>query len=230
MGVGGALLPAGGGGGGGGEGGVAAAASSGGSSAGGGASEGVSDGSHGSGGLPAGNQPAPPGLEPFFPQGVPAGFPFPFPLPGFPGSPQGTGGAPLFSLPATSASSSAAAAAAGNPEDAQTREALQFVLSPEGSFFREFLLDEAVKVWLYKFKSVETHSLKAPGFSTLAPITRETGFKVYFSQIRLVPLREGHRRAGARQRGEAAHAARAGRRSRAAAPARVGLYSCVEFS
>ena len=30
-------------------------------------------------------------------------------------------------------------------EDAQTREALQFVLSPEGSFFREFLLDEAVK-------------------------------------------------------------------------------------
>ena len=30
-------------------------------------------------------------------------------------------------------------------ENAQAREALQFVLSPEGSFFREFLLDEAVK-------------------------------------------------------------------------------------
>ena len=30
-------------------------------------------------------------------------------------------------------------------EDAQAREALQFVLSPEGGFFREFLLDEAVK-------------------------------------------------------------------------------------
>ena len=39
---------------------------------------------------------------------------------------------------------SRAAGAAGN-EDAQTREALQFVLSPEGAFFREFLLDEAVK-------------------------------------------------------------------------------------
>mmetsp|Transcript_2461 Transcript_2461/g.9605 ORF Transcript_2461/g.9605 Transcript_2461/m.9605 type:complete len:850 (-) Transcript_2461:77-2626(-) len=34
---------------------------------------------------------------------------------------------------------------AGDVDDAQAREALQFVLSPEGSFFREFLLDEAVK-------------------------------------------------------------------------------------
>jgi aarF domain-containing kinase len=39
----------------------------------------------------------------------------------------------------------AAPAARGGDQDAQTREALQFVLSPQGSIFREFLLDEAVK-------------------------------------------------------------------------------------
>ena len=39
----------------------------------------------------------------------------------------------------------AASAARGGDQDAQTREALQFVLSPQGSIFREFLLDEAVK-------------------------------------------------------------------------------------
>ena len=39
----------------------------------------------------------------------------------------------------------AATTARGGDQDAQTREALQFVLSPQGSIFREFLLDEAVK-------------------------------------------------------------------------------------
>merc|ERR1719163_1120613 len=39
----------------------------------------------------------------------------------------------------------AASTARGGDQDAQTREALQFVLSPQGSIFREFLLDEAVK-------------------------------------------------------------------------------------
>jgi aarF domain-containing kinase len=37
------------------------------------------------------------------------------------------------------------AAYAAGPEDVQAREALTFVLSPEGGFFREFLMDEAVK-------------------------------------------------------------------------------------
>ena len=39
----------------------------------------------------------------------------------------------------------AAAAYVAGPEDVQAREALTFVLSPEGGFFREFLMDEAVK-------------------------------------------------------------------------------------
>ena len=43
------------------------------------------------------------------------------------------------------ATAPAAPAARGGDQDAQTREALQFVLSPQGSIFREFLLDEAVK-------------------------------------------------------------------------------------
>jgi aarF domain-containing kinase len=43
------------------------------------------------------------------------------------------------------AAAPAAPAARGGDQDAQTREALQFVLSPQGSIFREFLLDEAVK-------------------------------------------------------------------------------------
>ena len=43
------------------------------------------------------------------------------------------------------ATAPAAPATRGGDQDAQTREALQFVLSPQGSIFREFLLDEAVK-------------------------------------------------------------------------------------
>ena len=85
-----------------------------------------------------GNIPAPPGFEALFPQGIPAGFPFP----NLPGAPQAGAGSP-FLLPAQSSASTVPKDV--NPEDAQTREALQFVLSPEGYFFREFLLDEAVK-------------------------------------------------------------------------------------
>lgn len=48
-------------------------------------------------------------------------------------------------FPATAHAAPAAPAARGGDQDAQTREALQFVLSPQGSIFREFLLDEAVK-------------------------------------------------------------------------------------
>jgi aarF domain-containing kinase len=61
-----------------------------------------------------------------------------FPFPGLAPSPS-----PDFRR-ATTAGKSGIAGDTGD-EDAQAREALQFVLSPEGSFFREFLLDEAVK-------------------------------------------------------------------------------------
>lgn len=61
-----------------------------------------------------------------------------FPFPGLAPSPS-----PDFRR-ATTAGTSGIAGDTGD-DDAQAREALQFVLSPEGSFFREFLLDEAVK-------------------------------------------------------------------------------------
>lgn len=106
--------------------------------------EAVSSSSAGSepAGTSGGNIPAPPGLEALFPQGIP-GFLFPpgFALPGFPSAQGANLLSPLLALPGFSPPP----AAAVDPGDAQTREALQFVLSAEGSFFREFLLDEAVK-------------------------------------------------------------------------------------
>ena len=63
-------------------------------------------------------------------------------LPGFPFP--GIAPPPTPNFRATGSAAGPIGSAAGD-EDAQTREALQFVLSPEGSFFREFLLDEAVK-------------------------------------------------------------------------------------
>ena len=85
-----------------------------------------------------------------FPFPVPAGFegatafpPFPFPLPsgavagapwgGWPGAAPAPWGAPAEAAPAAA------------PASGSTREALKFVLSPDGEFFREFLLDEVVK-------------------------------------------------------------------------------------
>ena len=65
-------------------------------------------------------------------------------LPGFPFPGVAPAPVPDFRAASRAAGPIRAAGAAGN-EDAQTREALQFVLSPEGAFFREFLLDEAVK-------------------------------------------------------------------------------------
>jgi aarF domain-containing kinase len=58
-----------------------------------------------------------------------------FPFPGLAPSP----------FPNVRASGSSGIAGDTGDENAQAREALQFVLSPEGSFFRDFLLDEAVK-------------------------------------------------------------------------------------
>ena len=52
---------------------------------------------------------------------------------------------PGFPRPPSPFPATPAPAAASSGEDAAAREALTFVLSPEGSFFREFLLDEAVK-------------------------------------------------------------------------------------
>ena len=63
-------------------------------------------------------------------------------LPGFPFP--GIAPSPTPNFRATGSAAGPVRSAASD-EDAQTREALQFVLSPEGSFFREFLLDEAVK-------------------------------------------------------------------------------------
>jgi aarF domain-containing kinase len=77
------------------------------------------------------------------------GFPFPFP-PGFP-LPTGNGGdlitagAGLLTAPLVAMNSFTFGGVDSTNEDARTREALKFILAPEGSFFREFLMEEAVK-------------------------------------------------------------------------------------
>jgi aarF domain-containing kinase len=62
-------------------------------------------------------------------------------LPAALAAPAGLLAAPLLAL----ATLGGAPAPPAAPADARTREALKFLLSPEGAFFREFLLDEVVK-------------------------------------------------------------------------------------
>ena len=78
-------------------------------------------------------------------------FPLPFPLPsGFP-MPTGNGGdlitagAGLLTAPLVAMNSFSIGGVDSTNEDARTSEALKFILAPEGSFFREFLMEEAVK-------------------------------------------------------------------------------------
>jgi len=108
-----------------------------------------------------------PGFPPLFPQpgvdGV-GGFPFPMPMPGiwgggvpFPGgavglsifeaSPMGQmiSGALRTATGVPSMAAAGAGAGAGAGGSGQTREALRFMLSPEGAWFRSFVMDEVVK-------------------------------------------------------------------------------------
>jgi aarF domain-containing kinase len=75
--------------------------------------------------------------------------PFPFPFPGFP-VPGGSGdlitvGAGLLTAPLVAMNSFSIGGVDSMDEDVRTREALKFILAPEGSFFRDFLMEEAVK-------------------------------------------------------------------------------------
>ena len=81
-----------------------------------------------------------------------AGFPFPgFPLPGGFPLPTGNGGdlitagAGLLTAPLVAMNSFSIGGVDSTNEDVRTREALKFILAPEGSFFRDFLMEEAVK-------------------------------------------------------------------------------------
>lgn len=78
--------------------------------------------------------------------------PFPFPFPGLPGSGGGGGGqlagalSGLGMAPLGWVSPNAALPGGSiDMEDSRSREALKFVFSPEGAFFRDFLMEELVK-------------------------------------------------------------------------------------
>lgn len=74
-------------------------------------------------------------------QSIPSLFPFPFP-----GANEViTAGAGLLTAPLVALNSLNFRGADTTDEDVRTREALKFILAPEGSFFRDFLMEEAVK-------------------------------------------------------------------------------------
>lgn len=88
--------------------------------------------------------------------GSPFPFPFPFPVPAaglFPFPPPLIPGFPLFPFPGVTAVNTMdtaavfgdTAAALGSGDSTRVREALRFMFSEDGRFFREFLLDEVVK-------------------------------------------------------------------------------------
>ena len=72
-----------------------------------------------------------------------------FPLPRFPpGAGSGdliTAGAGLLTAPLVALNSFSMGGMDNTDDDVRTREALKFILAPEGSFFRDFLMEEAVK-------------------------------------------------------------------------------------
>jgi len=78
-------------------------------------------------------------------------FPFPFPFPGGFPVPTGNGGdlitagAGLLTAPLVAMNSFSIGGVDSTNEDLRTSEALKFILAPEGSFFRDFLMEEAVK-------------------------------------------------------------------------------------
>ncbi len=78
-------------------------------------------------------------------------FPFPFPFPGGFPMPTGNGGdlitagAGLLTAPLVAMNSFSIGGVDSTNEDLRTSEALKFILAPEGSFFRDFLMEEAVK-------------------------------------------------------------------------------------
>lgn len=83
---------------------------------------------------------------------VPSSFPQLLPFPGTFSSPIAAGASLLFApLVAFNAVGLAASSMTGgntpsmDDEESRTKEALKFILAPEGVFFREFLMDEAVK-------------------------------------------------------------------------------------
>ena len=72
-----------------------------------------------------------------------------FPLPRFPtGAGSGdliTAGAGLLTAPLVALNAFSMGGMDNTDDDVRTREALKFILAPEGSFFRDFLMEEAVK-------------------------------------------------------------------------------------
>jgi aarF domain-containing kinase len=68
---------------------------------------------------------------------------FPFPIPG--SVDLVTAGAGMLTAPLVALNSLRFGGFDTTDEDVRTREALKFILAPEGSFFREFLMEEAVK-------------------------------------------------------------------------------------
>lgn len=97
--------------------------------------------------IPRAGEPASsPAAAPWFPP-----LPLPLPLPGMPTggampSPVAAGFGLLFApLMALSAAGIGPSSMSATGDELRTREALKFVLAPEGAFFREFLMEEAVK-------------------------------------------------------------------------------------